>query len=35
MQMFRDYLDFCGFKDIGFTGLPFTWCNNRFDGTLV
>ena len=35
MQMFRDCLDFCGFKDIGFTGLPFTWCNNRFDGPLV
>ena len=35
MQMFRDCLDFCGFKDIGFTRLPFTWCNNRFDGPLV
>lgn len=35
MQVFRDCLDFCGFKDIGFTGLPFTWCNNRFDGPLV
>ena len=35
MQVFRDCLDFYGFKDIGFTGLPFTWCNNRFDGPLV
>ncbi|KAL0004524.1 hypothetical protein SO802_012085 [Lithocarpus litseifolius] len=35
MQVFRDCLDFCGFKDIGFTGLPFTWCNNRFNGPLV
>ena len=35
MQVFKDCLDFCGFKDIGFTGLPFTWCNNRFDGPLV
>ncbi|KAK7815274.1 hypothetical protein CFP56_001838, partial [Quercus suber] len=35
MQVFRDCLDFCGFKDIGFSGLPFTWCNNRFDGLLV
>lgn len=33
--MFRDCLDFYGFKDIGFTGLPFTWCNYRFDGSLV
>lgn len=35
MQDFRDCLDFYGLKDIGFTGLPFTWCNNRFDGPLV
>lgn len=35
MQEFRDCLDFCGFKDIGFTGLPFTWCNNRYNGPLV
>ena len=35
MQVFRDCLDFYGFKDIGFIGLPFTWCNNRFDGLLV
>ena len=35
MQGFRDCLDFCGFKDIRFSGLPFTWCNNRFDGPLV
>lgn len=35
MQEFRDCLDFCGFKDIGFNGLPFTWCNNMFNGPLV
>ena len=29
MQGFRDALDFCGFKDIGFNGFPFTWCNRR------
>jgi len=35
MQDFRDCLDFCGLKDLGFTGLPFTWCNMRFEGSLV
>ena len=29
MQGFRDALDYCGFKDLGFTGFPFTWCNRR------
>ena len=29
MQGFRDALDFCGFKDLGFNGFPFTWCNRR------
>ncbi|KAL0013129.1 hypothetical protein SO802_000198 [Lithocarpus litseifolius] len=29
MQSFRDALDFCGLKDLGFTGFPFTWCNRR------
>ena len=24
MQGFRDALDFCGFKDLGFNGFPFT-----------
>ncbi|XP_075645171.1 uncharacterized protein LOC142616189 [Castanea sativa] len=27
MQVFRDCLDVYGLKDLGFTGLPFTWCN--------
>ena len=27
MQGFRDALDYCGFKDLGFNGYPFTWCN--------
>ncbi|XP_050281349.1 uncharacterized protein LOC126722235 [Quercus robur] len=35
MQDFRDCQDFYGLKDLGFTGLPFTWCNMRFDGSLV
>ena len=28
-------LIFCGFKDLGFTGLPFTSCNRRYEGLLV
>uniref|UniRef100_A0A2N9HCI6 Reverse transcriptase domain-containing protein n=1 Tax=Fagus sylvatica TaxID=28930 RepID=A0A2N9HCI6_FAGSY len=29
MKAFRDVLDDCGLVDLGFTGFPFTWCNNR------
>ena len=29
MQGFRDTLDFCRLKDLGYTGFPFTWCNQR------
>ncbi|KAL0009438.1 hypothetical protein SO802_010940 [Lithocarpus litseifolius] len=29
MQGFRDALDYCGFKDLGFNGYPFTLCNRR------
>ena len=29
MQGFRDALDYCGLKDLGFTDYPFTWCNRR------
>ena len=29
MQGFRDALDFCRLRDIGFNGYPFTWCNRR------
>ena len=35
MQSFRDCLDFCGLKYLGYSGLPFTWCNRRFDGNVV
>ena len=35
MKAFRDALDFCGFRDLGFVGLPFTWCNNQFDGEVT
>ena len=29
MQGFRDALDYCGLRDIGYNGYPFTWCNRR------
>ena len=29
MQGFQDALDFCGLRDIGYNGFPFTWCNRR------
>ena len=29
MQSFHDALDFCGIKDLGFNGFPFTWSNRR------
>ena len=29
MQNYRDALDFCRLKDLGFHGFPFTWCNRR------
>jgi hypothetical protein len=30
MEHFRDTLEFCGLCDLGYVGLRFTWCNNRF-----
>ena len=35
MQNFRDCLDVCGLKDLGYSGLPYTWCNRRFGGQVV
>ena len=29
IQGFRDALDFCSLRDIGYNGFPFTWCNRR------
>ena len=31
MIEFREALDFCGFRDIGFVGSTFTWYNNRIN----
>ena len=35
MRDFREALDFCGFRYLGFVGSPFTWCNNQFDGDVT
>ena len=35
MQDFKDCLDFCGPKDLGYSSLPFTWCNRRYNQSLV
>ncbi|KAL4654499.1 hypothetical protein ACB092_01G383700 [Castanea dentata] len=35
MRSFRECLDFCALKDLGFSGLPYTWSNRRFDGSIV
>ena len=35
MQGFRDALDYCAFKDLGFNGFPFTWCNRRLSAHNV
>ena len=35
MREFRSVLDFCGLRDLGFVGPPFTWCNNHFEGEMI
>ena len=35
MQDFKDCLDFCGLKDLGYTSLPFTWCNQRYNDSKI
>ena len=35
MTGFRATLDFCGLRDLGYVGSPFTWCNNQFDGVVT
>ena len=34
MVAFREALDFCRFRDLGYVGAPFTWCNNQFNGAV-
>ena len=35
MKDFRDVLDECGFKDLGFVGGKFTWCNGHPDDLTI
>ena len=35
MREFREALDLCGLRDLGFVGSPYTWCNNQFDGEVT
>ena len=35
MEEFRDVLDECGFRDLGFMGGKFTWCNGHLDGFTI
>ena len=35
MQGFRDALDYCRLRDIGFLGYPFMWCNRRLGNQNV
>ena len=35
MQEFRDVLDECGFRDLGYVGGKFTWCNGQRDGHII
>lgn len=35
MIAFREALDFYRFRNLGFMGSPFTWCNNQFNGVVT
>ena len=35
MVAFREALDFCGLRDLGYVGSPFTWCNNQLKGVIT
>lgn len=35
IKSFRECLDFCALKDLGFSGLPYTRNNRRFDGPVA
>ena len=35
MQEFKDVLDECGFRDLGYVGGKFTWCNGQRDGHTI
>ena len=35
MQDFRDMLNECGFKDLGYVGGKYTWCNRQREGYTI
>ncbi|XP_050289699.1 uncharacterized protein LOC126727832 [Quercus robur] len=35
MQDFRDVIDECGFRDLGYMGSKFTWAKHYSDGTII
>ena len=35
MEEFREVLDECGFRDLGFVGGKFTWCNGHPNGFTI
>ena len=35
MQDFKDVLDECGFKDLGYMGGKYTWCNGQREGYKI
>ena len=35
MQSFKECLDFCALKDLGYSRLPYSWSNRCFDGSVV
>ena len=35
MEAFRDILDKCGFKDLGFVGGKYTWCNGQGENKTI
>ena len=35
MEAFREVLDECGFKDLGFVGSKYTWCRGHGDNNII
>lgn len=35
MREFKEALDFCGLRDLGFVGSLYTWFDNQFDGEVT
>ena len=35
MEAFRDVMDECGFKDLGFVGGKYTWCRSYEENNII